>query len=460
LSAIRLEGVSKSYRRVGRRSRFWSLKSAFVSRKTPGSLEADERFTALASIDLEVAQGESLGVIGGNGSGKSTLLKLVAGILKPTAGTVTVSGRVAALLELGAGFHPEISGRENVLINGVMLGLARKEIARRFDSIVRFAGMEEFIEEPVKNYSSGMYVRLGFAIAVHTDPEVLLVDEVLAVGDEEFSHRCLAKIREMQNRGTTILFVTHSLGLVIDLCDRAAWLDEGRIVAVGDPREVVDRYRLAVAEEEGRKGGAPLKETPAVEGSAESDSGSESRLDHDGEAGDSNAVAPQAQALAVLAENPRAPKRWGSGAARVRSLWMEGSEGNRSLSFHAGDAVTICLDVEPDHPLDDFVFGIALYDRTGIWVHGTNTVLEGLESRRFDGPAVVRIRIDSLDLVAGDYDLDAAIHARDGVPYDYRRSALSFHVTALSREVGLWNPKRSWSFEGGVAIQTRDGRKR
>ena len=181
-------------------------------------------------------------MIGRNGSGKSTLLKLVAGITKPSSGAVSVDGRISALIELGAGFHPEISGRENVFINGIMLGLSKREVTRRFDEIVDFAEMKEFIDAPVKTYSSGMYMRLGFAVAINVDPDVLLVDEVLAVGDEGFTHKCLDKFAEFKRRGKTILLVTHSLGLVERFCDEALWLDSGRVKGLGDPKRVVGAY--------------------------------------------------------------------------------------------------------------------------------------------------------------------------------------------------------------------------
>ena len=197
-----------------------------------------------------VAPGSTIGVIGRNGSGKSTALKLVAGITKPTSGTVTVRGRISALIELGAGFHPEISGRENVFINGIMLGLSKREIQKRFDEIVEFAELTEFIDAPVKTYSSGMYMRLGFSVAIHVDPEILLVDEVLAVGDEGFTHKCLDKFAEFKRRGKTILLVTHSLGLVERFCDEAIWLDSGRKRGEGDPKRVVGAYMTDVERQE------------------------------------------------------------------------------------------------------------------------------------------------------------------------------------------------------------------
>ncbi|HYO77202.1 MAG TPA: ABC transporter ATP-binding protein, partial [Thermoanaerobaculia bacterium] len=209
---IALENVSKSYRLWGRRSQFATLKSALLKRDL--KLAPDASVSALRNVSFAVDRGEAFGFVGRNGSGKSTLLKLISGILKPSTGRVAVNGRIAALIELGAGFHPEITGRENIYINGIMLGLSRREIDQRFDKIVEFSGIADFLDQPVKTYSSGMYVRLGFAVAVHVDPDVLLIDEELSVGDEEFSARCVAKIQEMKYRGVTLLFVTHQLDQV------------------------------------------------------------------------------------------------------------------------------------------------------------------------------------------------------------------------------------------------------
>src|SRR5687768_4203685 len=240
--AIDVVNVSKVYRRYAQKKQFATLKSAILSGTLLGDLKPDETFQALRGVSFQVPKGCTYGVIGRNGSGKSTLLKCVAGITRPTEGRVSVDGRISALIELGAGFHPEISGRENIFINGIMLGLTKKDIQRRFDEIVEFAEMQDFIDAPVKTYSSGMYMRLGFAVAVHVDPEVLLVDEVLAVGDEGFTHKCLDKFADFKRRGKTILLVTHSLGLVERFCDEALWMDAGRLEAIGDPKRVVSAY--------------------------------------------------------------------------------------------------------------------------------------------------------------------------------------------------------------------------
>src|ERR671919_1365158 len=247
MNAIEVRDVRKIYRRYGRRRQFATLKSAFLSGRVLRDLRPDETFEALKGVSFDVDAGKTFGIVGRNGSGKSTMLKLIAGIGKPTAGVVQVRGRVSALIELGAGFHPEISGRENVYINGMMLGLTKRDIAARFDEIVAFAELEDFIDAPVKTYSSGMYMRLGFAVAIHIEPDVLLVDEVLAVGDEAFTRKCLDKIGEFRRRGKTILLVTHSLGLVEKTCDEALWLRQGKIADQGDPKRVIDAYLTYVA---------------------------------------------------------------------------------------------------------------------------------------------------------------------------------------------------------------------
>ena len=248
--AIEASGVTKVYRRFTGRRQFATLKSALLRGTVLRDLHPAGTFAAVRNVSFTVPQGATYGIIGRNGSGKSTMLKLVAGITKPTEGTVTVNGRLSALIELGAGFHPEISGRENVFINGIMLGLSKREITRRFDEIVEFAELRDFIDAPVKTYSSGMYVRLGFAVAINVDPDVLLVDEVLAVGDEAFTHKCLDKFAEFRRRGKTILLVTHSLNLVERFCDDVLWLDGGTARGEGDPRRVVSEYIADVAKGE------------------------------------------------------------------------------------------------------------------------------------------------------------------------------------------------------------------
>jgi ABC-2 type transport system ATP-binding protein len=240
-AAVELRDVSKAF--VLRRNRAGDLKVRVLGWVHPAQRERRDPFWALRNLDLQVAAGEFLGLIGPNGSGKSTLLRIIAGIFGPTAGEVIVRGRVVPMIELGAGFHPELSGRENVYLSTSLFGLSTRETGRIYQAIVEFAGLEPFIDVPVKNYSTGMHARLGFSIAVHLDPDVVLVDEVLAVGDESFQRKCTQRMEEMRRRGKTIVLVSHGLASVQKMCDRAALLVAGRLVESGDPEAVVGRYR-------------------------------------------------------------------------------------------------------------------------------------------------------------------------------------------------------------------------
>lgn len=239
--AINVHEVSKKFRLE--RNRPSSIKEMML--RVGKSRDADD-FWVLRDINLDIQPGAFFGLIGHNGSGKSTLLRLMAGIHRPSSGEISSEGRLSALLELGSGFHPDLTGRENVYLNGAMLGLSRKQMASSMDTIIDFSGIGEFIDEPVKIYSSGMYVRLGFAVAVNVEPEILLVDEVIAVGDEEFQRRCMSHMNQLQDNGTTIVLVSHNTGLMEDLCDSLGWLDHGRLVEVGDPAKVVASYLAKV----------------------------------------------------------------------------------------------------------------------------------------------------------------------------------------------------------------------
>ncbi len=236
--AVELHHVSKRYR-IGRLSTFRDTLAA-LSRRRPG--QAQDVLWALRDVSLQLDPGESLGLIGPNGAGKTTILKLLSNITQPTSGEVIVRGRVSSLIELGAGFHPELTGRENIFLNGAILGLKRREIARKLDAIIAFSELERFIDTPVKRYSSGMYVRLGFAVAAHVEPDILLVDEVLAVGDASFRQRCMQRMHELQRNGTTVVFVSHNMHLVREMCDSAILLMEGQVRAQGEPSAVIAEY--------------------------------------------------------------------------------------------------------------------------------------------------------------------------------------------------------------------------
>ena len=240
MMAVRVDHVSKAYARHRHFTR--GLKESLLHLPDVIRRVRTQPFRALDDISLEVRKGEAVGIIGGNGSGKSTLLALIAGVIRPQAGTIEVHGRVAPLLELGAGFHYELTGRENIVLNGVLMGLTRREVAARMEAIVAFSGLEDALNEPIRTYSSGMVARLGFSVAVHLDPEILLIDEILAVGDAHFQAKCYDRLDEFRRQGATLVIVTHALAEVQRLCDRAVWLDGGKIALQGEPEAVIEAY--------------------------------------------------------------------------------------------------------------------------------------------------------------------------------------------------------------------------
>lgn len=436
--AIELANVTKVYRRYGTRH-FATLKSALMRRSILSDLKPEDTFPALTDVSFTVPAGSTFGVIGRNGSGKSTALKLVAGITKPTAGTVTVDGRISALIELGAGFHPEISGRENVFINGIMLGLSKREIERRFDEIVEFAELKDFIDEPVKAYSSGMYMRLGFSVAIHVDPEVLLVDEVLAVGDEAFTHKCFDKFADFKRRGKTVLLVTHSLSLVERLCDEAVWLDAGRKRTEGDPKRVIDAYMSDVARQEEQF--LASSDARAQEGIAEETPAQPSAPEAAPPPGD------QMQDMSKMA-----PGRWGSRVVEISEAGLLDAMGHAAHVFQTGDPVRVHLRVRAHQPVDDFVFGVGIFNAEGVCVYGTNTDIDDFGGEALTGSAEVFLAFDALDLVEGTYKVDVAVHQRDGAPYDYHRQLYTFRIKSRTKDVGIYRPRHRWEFVGDVKI--------
>ena len=438
--AIDAADVTKVYRRYTHKKQFATLKSALVSGSLIKDLRPEDTFAALKGVSFKVPAGSTYAIIGRNGSGKSTMLKCVAGITKPTTGTIGVKGRISALIELGAGFHPEISGRENVFINGIMLGLSKREIARRFDEIVEFAELEEFIDAPVKTYSSGMYMRLGFAVAIHVDPDVLLVDEVLAVGDEGFTHKCLDKFGEFRRRGRTILLVTHSLGLVERFCDEGLWVDAGLARADGDPRRVIGAYITDVEK-------AEEKALAASDARAQEQASVEAAPAEVVSAGDVVDAASAPDDMFRATEG-----RWGSREAEITRVTFIGEDGAAGHVFQAGERVTIQLAVRARQQLTDFVFGIGIFNADGVCCYGTNTDIAELKSVELSGDGQVDFIIENLDLVEGTYKLDVAIHRRDGYPYDYHRLLYTFRVKSRSKDVGIYRPRHRWEFSSAVRL--------
>lgn len=400
--AIIVEGVTKEFRRTHVKKQITTLKSELVrmlrggrQRRVPG-----DAITALKNLSLRIPRGKTVGLVGRNGSGKSTLLKLITGIYKPTAGTIQVGGRISALLDLGAGFHPDFTGRENILINGIILGMTRAQIRARLDEIVAFSELGDFVDEPVRTYSSGMFMRLAFAVATHVDPEILIADEILAVGDEHFARKSMAKMNEFKQAGRTILMVTHDLGALERWCDLAAWIDGGAIRMFGEPSRVVPEYRQAMALAE--------------------------RTDH-------RALTMPGIALPEL-ERPAT-----SFDVRLKFLGDRpptdlDSEDACAIRIHAGG-------IRPDDALR------LRFQRTdGLELHGTAVPREAVAALAANRG--VEVHLARLGLLAGDYVVRLELLSGDGAVATATESA--FSVAAGGMEQGVVRLPLTWKVEAGT----------
>ena len=406
--AITVRDVTKKFRRVNDRKT--NVKEIFSSRRTRVARHDD--FWALKGVTLDIPRGKTFGLVGHNGSGKSTLLKLVAEIHRPTSGTITSHGRVSAMLELGAGFHPEMSGRDNIYLNGSILGMTRKQIDAAMEDIIAFSGLEEFIDTPVKVYSSGMYVRLGFAIAVNLEPEILIIDEVIAVGDEEFQRRCFDHLYELRRRGVTIVLVTHALGLVADLCDEAAWLDGGELKAVGPAREVVDKYLGAVNRREADRDETEPEDDEAREG--------------------------------------RTPRR-GSGEVRVTDVELLGQDGRPVPFLTTGQPCTVRLSYHADKALPSVTFGLGLTHENGVQVAGPNSGYGDAAYAIEAGPGQVDFSMSALPLQPGEFLITTAAVDK-GHTYDFLDRAFVLKVRADDiTEPGLVKVTGEWTLRHPTA---------
>lgn len=379
-AAVEVQELSKRFRLY--RERNQSLKAALMR----GKRASFEEFWALRDVSFEIPVGSTFGLIGENGSGKSTMLKCVAQILQPDAGRVVTHGRIAALLELGSGFHQELSGRENVFLNGSILGLTRRELERKFDDIVDFAGIEDFIDQPVKNYSSGMYVRLGFAIAINVDPEILLVDEVLAVGDAAFQEKCMDKFADYRRQGKTVVIVSHAMGSLRSMCDQAIWLEHGRLMRAGKANEIVDDY---------------------MDASFSARAGTEVEV--------------------IEVAVPTDPEE-GTGIARMTSVEMLNADGERRDRFRTGDPVTIRMRFDAPTPIPEANIGYAVDDSHGTHVWSFRTTEGEVELGTLVGTGSLDLVIPALPLQPGSFVLNASIRGANGHLIHRVRAIISFHV--------------------------------
>jgi ABC-type polysaccharide/polyol phosphate transport system ATPase subunit len=391
-SAVSVDQVWKHFRLYHEKNQY--LKTTVLK----GTRARYDEFWALKDLSFEIPTGSTFGIIGSNGSGKSTLLKCLTGILTPEKGSIAVNGRIAALLELGAGFHPDLSGRENIFLNGAILGMTSKDIHRNLDNIVEFAGLGEFIDTPVKNYSSGMTVRLGFAIAINVDPEILIIDEVLAVGDTAFQQKCFEKIEEFRTDGRTIILVSHGLPIVAQICDTVVWIEKGVLQEVGPAQEVVGNYYAA---------------------------------SHDALPVDDNEIG----------------QRWGSGEVSISKIKLLNQDGVAQRVFQTGERLAISIDYTSQIaiPSANVSVGITHLHGTGIW--GTSTEKNSIKVPVAIGPNSLRLELASLPLLNGTYDLTIAITDQSGVhEFDHWEKRVRFDVNQGDiYDIGLIDISSSWT---------------
>jgi lipopolysaccharide transport system ATP-binding protein len=389
---IQLRQVSKRFAMHHEQQRsFQETFIRFFQRKR----DRGRQFWALNDVTLEVRAGDCFGIVGSNGSGKSTLLSLITGIVEPTSGDIITNGRIASLLELGAGFHPELTGRENIFLNGSVYGLSRRQMLKKLDEIIDFTELGDFIDVPIKHYSSGMYVRLGFAVAVHTEPDVLLVDEVLAVGDASFQHKCLDRIQKFRTRGGTLVLVSHDMGTIQSLCNQTVWLDGGQVRAAGQPADVVMAYLNEVAQRE------------------------------------------ENQATVEPAPKPsKGQNRWGTGKISITRVELCDGTGAPRYIFVTGGVMEVRLHYRVEGRVEEPVFGIAIHHQNGAHLCGPNTDFGGLRIASLQGEGQVVFRIPALPLLEGAYDISASVVDRgDSETYDYHDRAYPFRVSpGASRE--------------------------
>lgn len=418
---VDIVGLSKVFKRRTRAvNGYTTFKQSLLAklrreRKVPEVVD-DTVTVGIKDLTIRIPKGASVGLIGRNGSGKSTFLKLITGIYKPTSGVVNVHGRIAALIELGAGFHPDFTGRENLVLAGIMHGLSREQINERFDDIVRFAELEHVIDDPVRTYSSGMFMRLGFSIAIHTDPDILLVDEVLAVGDAGFVAKCKDRIAELRRDGKTLILVTHDLDAVERWCDEAIWLHRGVVRDRGNPRRVIDSYRSFIESQE---------------------EGELLRSD----------VAPQ-EAVTSPDTPEKQAARWGSREVEITHVSLVDSAGAEKRVLHPEDAAKVRISYTVTAPCSGLVFGVGITRADGLSVFGTNTDIDRVQLPEIQGSGTVEFDVPRIGLVEGSYTLDVAVHRVDGYPYDYHKDVVHFSVRSDRKEVGVASLRRGWIVNG------------
>ena len=426
-NAIEVSHVNKSFKVFLDKGRTLKELTLFSSRR-----KYEER-KVLDDISFDVKKGEAIGLIGHNGCGKSTTLKLLTKIMYPDSGSIEMEGRVSSLIELGAGFHPDMSGRQNIYTNASIFGLTRKEIDKRIDDIIAFSELENYIDNPVRTYSSGMYMRLAFAVAINVDADILLIDEILAVGDANFQAKCFERLRELKSMGITIVIVTHDTGTVERFCDKAIWINEGKIVTCGKPVNVADAYlaymsgkRLNSIQQEELKKEQEKQENNIKEKSTEIEKKPDTEKTLEEQAIDYNV------------------KHFGNYKALIKSCELKNSQGKTTKVLRSDENYTISLKYEIKKDLEEVVLGMGIYTLDGFWIFGTNTLLANVRIPCLEKEGEIIFKSNPLNLLTGKYLLQVSITEIDGTPVDFYREYCQFNVINSSREAGVIHYETNW----------------
>ncbi|MCQ2504031.1 MAG: ABC transporter ATP-binding protein [Saccharofermentans sp.] len=405
--AIKIRGLKKTFRVYFDKSNSLKERIIFWERNR------HENRVVLENIDLDIKKGESVGLIGHNGCGKSTLLKLMTKILFPDEGTIKVNGRVSSLLELGAGFHPDLSGRENIYNNASIFGLSKKEIDARLDEIVEFSELGTFIDNPVRTYSSGMYMRLAFSVAINVNADILLIDEILAVGDANFQAKCFNKLKEIRNNGTTIVIVSHSLEQIEQFCDKSVWIHDGKVVAEGKP-DIIHMQYLEFMGEIRKRNEALL-----------------------------SGMTPVQRAEVANSENNL---RWGSGEVKISEVKVFNKKGENQKIFETGEDIRFVIDYKVRDKIEDAVLGVGIYKDDGLNIFGTNTRIEKYKNFDISKDGSYEITLKNTKLLSGKYVVGFSIERGDGLPIDYWKTACEIEIVNNTRRVGTFDLEQEWKF--------------
>ena len=385
-----------------------------------------ERHQVLNNINLNIRKGETVALIGTNGSGKSTLLKLMTKIIFPNTGEITTNGKLTSLLELGAGFHQDFTGRENIYFNASIFGLTRKDIEARIDDIIEFSELGTFIDNPVRTYSSGMYMRLAFAVAINVDADILLIDEILAVGDANYQAKCFNKLREIKADGTTIVIVSHSLGQIEQICDRSIWIKDGLIEAEGTPKDVHLKYLDYMNQERMEQ--------------AEKEQMRQAKLERE-------QMEKKKEEERIKKERAKVNSRYVSEDAKFTEIHMYNAKGEESRIFRTGEKMILDLSYHVENKVSDAVFGFGIFRNDALWCYGTNTRIDRISNFDIEKDGKYKVILDDVNLIPGNYWVDITIEYGEGIPVDYYKQAIKFEVVSNLTDVGVTRIPHSWELD-------------